>query len=663
MPDFMAHRATPVLRTRASRAVATVAASLALLALSLTFASAPVAAGIPTQWSITQSANLPNPGSASELNSISCVSATFCMAVGSGMLMGNPTEPLAEEWNGLTWTVVSTPQPPDYTEVPLESVSCSSATFCVAVGYATSGSEPNIGLPFVEQWNGISWTEAVENTSLLPPGGIDGRLYGVDCASASFCMATGAFVTTAQVPTALAVTWNGANWVTSPAQTNFGAGQTLSSVSCVSATTCTAVGNWTGNPGGPFAEQFNNGTWTITLSGINGAQSASDGVLTSVSCPAAGGCMAVGYTATSGLKVAYGQWWNGSSWASVNTTGLTANQNSLFSSVSCTPGNGCTATGQISSGAAQLNLAASWTGKSFVEATTPNPNNGSQNIPGGISCLTNVSCIIAGYSGTSPQQTMVLTGPVTPLGYWLAGSDGGIFTFGNALFYGSTGGITLNAPIVGMAATPDGQGYWLVGSDGGIFTFGDAGFYGSTGSITLNKPIVGMATTPDGRGYWLVGSDGGIFSFGDAAFYGSTGGITLNKPVVGMASTADGHGYWLVASDGGIFSYGDATFYGSTGGLTLNKPVVAMGASSDGHGYWLVASDGGIFSFGDAIFYGSTGSLTLAKPIAGIMVTNDGLGYWLYASDGGAFAFGDATFLGSLSGTTLNKPIVTGATA
>jgi hypothetical protein len=43
-----------------------------------------------------------------------------------------------------------------------------------------------------------------------------------------------------------------------------------------------------------------------------------------------------------------------------------------------------------------------------------------------------------------------------------------------------------------MAPTPDGGGYWLVASDGGIFTYG-AGFYGSTGSIALNKPIVGMS--------------------------------------------------------------------------------------------------------------------------------------------------------------------------
>jgi hypothetical protein len=84
---------------------------------------------------------------------------------------------------------------------------------------------------------------------------------------------------------------------------------------------------------------------------------------------------------------------------------------------------------------------------------------------------------------------------------------------------------------------PTTGGYWLVASDGGIFSFGDAGFYGSTGALALNRPIVGMGATPDGRGYWLVASDGGIFSFGDAGFYGSTGALALNRPIVGVGST------------------------------------------------------------------------------------------------------------------------------
>jgi hypothetical protein len=88
-----------------------------------------------------------------------------------------------------------------------------------------------------------------------------------------------------------------------------------------------------------------------------------------------------------------------------------------------------------------------------------------------------------------------------------------------------------------MAPTPDGGGYWLVASDGGIFAFGDAPFYGSTGAMRLNKPIVGMAPTPDGGGYWLVASDGGIFAFGDAPFDGSTGGASVSG-VIGLVGTA-----------------------------------------------------------------------------------------------------------------------------
>ncbi len=244
----------------------------------------------------------------------------------------------------------------------------------------------------------------------------------------------------------------------------------------------------------------------------------------------------------------------------------------------------------------------------------------------------------------------------TQPGYWLTASDGGIFTFGLTAFFGSTGGVHLNQPVVGMAATADDRGYWLTASDGGIFTFGDAPFYGSTGGIHLNQPIVGMAATPDGRGYWLVASDGGIFSFGDAQFYGSTGGVHLNRPIVGMAATPDGRGYWLVAADGGIFSFGDAQFYGSTGGVHLNQPVVGMASTPGGRGYWLVAADGGIFTFGDGRFYGSTGGVHLNRPIVGMAATPDGRGYWLVASDGGIFTGGTPSSTGRPGGSPSTGP-------
>ncbi|MCU4183611.1 hypothetical protein K6U06_04515 [Acidiferrimicrobium sp. IK] len=196
-------------------------------------------------------------------------------------------------------------------------------------------------------------------------------------------------------------------------------------------------------------------------------------------------------------------------------------------------------------------------------------------------------------------------------GYWLSDAGAVWHGFGvlpTTLVDSSTSGHATPArPVVAMASTPDGFGFWQVATDGGIFTNGDAGFFGSTGGVRLNKPIVGMAATPDGGGYWLVASDGGVFQFGDAGFFGSTGGVRLNKPIVGMAATPDMRGYWLVASDGGVFQFGDAGFYGSTGNMRLNQPIVAVAGSPTGHGYWLAAADGGIFSF-DVPFEGSAAS-------------------------------------------------------
>jgi hypothetical protein len=208
--------------------------------------------------------------------------------------------------------------------------------------------------------------------------------------------------------------------------------------------------------------------------------------------------------------------------------------------------------------------------------------------------------------------------PAGAQGYWMAGSDGAVYRFGDAAFFGSLR-VTPAAPVVGMAAHPDGIGYWLLGRDGGIFTFGSARFLGSTGNIRLNQPVVGMAPTASGSGYWLVATDGGIFAFGDAPFLGSTGDLRLNRPIVRMVPTPSGNGYWMVASDGGIFAFGDAPFFGSTGNIRLNQPIVGMAATPSGNGYWLVATDGGIFAFGDARFHGSTGAMKLRGPIVDVV--------------------------------------------
>jgi hypothetical protein len=247
----------------------------------------------------------------------------------------------------------------------------------------------------------------------------------------------------------------------------------------------------------------------------------------------------------------------------------------------------------------------------------------------------------------NPGSYVAMAGGDGNLGYWLIQRGGGISPFGTATNKGMP---FTNVSVAGIANAAGG-GYWVADADGGVFAFG-APFFGSMGGIPLNAPIIGIAATPDHGGYWLAAADGGVYAFGDAAFYGSVPGVlppgtSLNQPVVGVASSQDGKGYWMVAADGGVFSFGDARFQGSMGGTHLNQPVVGMAQNTMG-GYWLVASDGGVFAFG-AAFDGSLGSMRLNAPVTGMAVTTDGGGYWMVTADGGAFAFGDAPFLGAAS--------------
>ena len=244
---------------------------------------------------------------------------------------------------------------------------------------------------------------------------------------------------------------------------------------------------------------------------------------------------------------------------------------------------------------------------------------------------------------------------------WVASGNGQVTSPNGSPIFGQLSSPPAR-PIIAATATPDGGGYWLAGADGGVFSFGDAGFHGSTGGLRLNAPIVGMAPTPDGGGYWLVASDGGVFAFGDAGFHGSTGGLRLNAPIVGMVPTPDGGGYWLVASDGGVFAFGDAGFHGSTGGLRLNAPIVSMASTPDGQGYWLLGSDGGVFSFGDAVFHGSLGGAPPASPIRR-MVADPAGGYWLVGAGGEAYPFGPTGSRPSVAVASPAPPVAVAAAA
>ena len=158
-------------------------------------------------------------------------------------------------------------------------------------------------------------------------------------------------------------------------------------------------------------------------------------------------------------------------------------------------------------------------------------------------------------------------------GYWMADSTGDVFSFGDAQFHGSLPGLfnslaktsahdvvtghQASIPVTGFAATGDGGGYWMAATDGSIYTFGDAANYGSLPSLGLTPPpvtVIGysppstvglsiplanvstLLRTPDGRGYWMTSLNGGVFSFGDAQFHGSIPG--LSSSIDGVAGFA-----------------------------------------------------------------------------------------------------------------------------
>ena len=87
------------------------------------------------------------------LSSISCVSTTWCMAIGSEYLdaLGQTTRTIALKWNGMTWNNVTAPVTSLTGPSPvLDAVSCSSINFCMEVGYSVEST------PLAEAWNGTS---------------------------------------------------------------------------------------------------------------------------------------------------------------------------------------------------------------------------------------------------------------------------------------------------------------------------------------------------------------------------------------------------------------------------------------------------------------------------------------------------------------------------
>jgi len=226
-------------------------------------------------------------------------------------------------------------------------------------------------------------------------------------------------------------------------------------------------------------------------------------------------------------------------------------------------------------------------------------------------------------------------------------------TFGDVTGFG-------NAPALGspreapsgfssaVVATPSGEGYWVASTDGGVYTYGDAHYYGAPAEFGVSANIVDLASTPSGRGYWAVAIDGAVYAFGDAHYYGGANGIRHPGWVVSVVPTKSGRGYWLLSTDGGVFTYGDAQFLGSAQNLAPDVIVVDGARTASGNGYWLALSDGGVLSFGDAQFFGSATDVR-SSAITGIAADEENDGYWLVGTDGGVYTF-SKNFHGSTFG-------------
>jgi len=281
-----------------------------------------------------------------------------------------------------------------------------------------------------------------------------------------------------------------------------------------------------------------------------------------------------------------------------------------------------------------------------------------------------ISYVPGAVTVNDPPPPTPPTPPAPTHGYWLVGSDGGIFTFGSASFYGSTGSLKLQRPVVGITPTKDRGGYWLVASDGGTFAFGDAGFYGSVPGLglnpagsglphSLNAPIVGMVPAADGQGYFVVASDGGVFAFGPgASFAGSCPGIGgCSGPAVSVIPDSSGNGYWLFTATGNVYTFGDAPYLGTPG--NVGSPVTSAVRTPDGKGYWVLVANGTVYGYGDAINYGSPGGqLGGPNPATAVFTTSDGGGYWVVSAAGAVEPYGDAPNDGGMAGTKLNGAII-----
>jgi hypothetical protein len=309
-------------------------------------------------WAIQPIPTLPTAGR-TFLTGISCPAASLCIAVGFAVTTNAPyLRALAETWNGTRWTIQATPQPGSG-GASFEGISCPAAGSCIAVG----GFSPAQGAneqPMAQRWNGSGW--AVVPAPNPQPNNWGSSLDAVSCTAASACTAVGSYFVQELADFIFAARWNGTTW-TLQRQPNPGV-QRLdedNGVSCPGPSACTSAGYWTSFSAAhqqPLAEAWNGGTWKRQRI----PQPAGNHLLTlnGISCASAASCIAVGNwsPAAGGGLPTYGlaEQWNGTTWALQHTADPAGSNFANLNAIACTSTAHCVAVGNYAAKAAGVTL-------------------------------------------------------------------------------------------------------------------------------------------------------------------------------------------------------------------------------------------------------------------------------------------------------------------
>ena len=285
-----------------------------------------------------------------------------------------------------TATVIPSPSPSS-TENPLNSVSCVSSDWCVAVGYEKSAGKPQL---FILMYDGTSWTQA---TAPNVAANWDAA-YSVSCVSTSFCVAVG-FSTLS--PVTHVISWDGTSWTTVESPNVPGVDNSLFGVSCLSATYCVAVG-LTRESSGSYLTHNMAMVWDGIAWGLETPSDigAGSNALSSVSCVSPTYCVAVGIYDNAGTQATLSMVWDGATWTAATTPSIGAGPNSL-EDVSCVSTTYCIAVGTFDDGGTSQPLAIIWDGSSWTALTSPDVGDGYTTLYG-ISCVTTTFCTAVGIS-------------------------------------------------------------------------------------------------------------------------------------------------------------------------------------------------------------------------------------------------------------------------